>query len=78
MVSLFLREDLQIRGSQSTPWGRGNVYIMENEIIDFYNLYLRSVFFFFNIVVVKIGKDVGPPKMGCDGLAYVSGEHWSL
>lgn len=27
-------------------------------------------------MVVKIGKDVGPPKMGCDGLAYVSGEHW--
>lgn len=51
MVSLFLREDLQIRGSQSTPWRRGNVYIMENEIIDFYNLYLRSVFFFFFFLI---------------------------
>lgn len=27
-------------------------------------------------MVVKIVKDVGPLKMGCDGLAYVSGEHW--
>lgn len=35
---------------------------MENEIIDFYNLYLRSVFFnfVFIIVVVKFTKDVGP------------------
>lgn len=35
---------------------------MENEIIDFYNLYLRSGFFlnFFLIVVVKFAKDVGP------------------
>lgn len=51
---------------------------MENEIIDFYNLYLRSVFF--NFVFYNSGCEIyercGSHRMGCDELAYVAGEHW--